>query len=163
MMVAEKLERLARFLPGVAGYQDRERSRDTDKAVRLRLADALSQLKHEIEAEQERRANTHKLEGLDELGRLGAKLDRLRNEVTYAARGYRSFFDSRKLTQEMLEQLYDFDLNLFAATDSLHAAVRALSTAGDQEAASSAARTVDQQIDHFGRTFADRCEILSAG
>lgn len=33
MTLAEQLERLARIVPGVAGYQDRERARDADKAV----------------------------------------------------------------------------------------------------------------------------------
>src|SRR5260370_4089047 len=35
--VASRLERLVRFVPGVAGDQDREHSRATDKQVRMRL------------------------------------------------------------------------------------------------------------------------------
>src|SRR5258707_13924834 len=35
--VASRLERLVRFVPGVAGYQDRENSRATDKQVPMRL------------------------------------------------------------------------------------------------------------------------------
>ena len=38
---AEWLERLARVIPGVTRYQDREGLRETDKQVRVLLADRL--------------------------------------------------------------------------------------------------------------------------
>ena len=44
MTTAAKLERLVRILPGVAGYQDRERARETDKQLRMRLGDELKRL-----------------------------------------------------------------------------------------------------------------------
>ena len=49
MSVAQKLEQLVRVLPGVAGYQDQETSRDTDQALRQRLAGELERLKHSLE------------------------------------------------------------------------------------------------------------------
>ena len=42
--VASQLERLARFVPGVAGYQDRENARATDKELRMRLVQELRRL-----------------------------------------------------------------------------------------------------------------------
>ena len=42
--VAKRLERLVRFVPGVAGYQDRENARATDKQVRMRLVDEIPRL-----------------------------------------------------------------------------------------------------------------------
>ena len=42
--VASRLERLVRFVPGVAGYQDREHSRATDKQVRMRLVQEIRRL-----------------------------------------------------------------------------------------------------------------------
>jgi hypothetical protein len=57
MSVADKLEKLARLVPGVAGYQDAEKARTTDKMVRLRLTEAIEGLKREVEAEQRRSVN----------------------------------------------------------------------------------------------------------
>ena len=38
MNLADKLDQLARIIPGLSGYLDREACRDTDKTIRLRLA-----------------------------------------------------------------------------------------------------------------------------
>ncbi len=46
MSLSEKVVRLARMVPGVSGYQDKESSRDTDKNIRLRVATELEQLKY---------------------------------------------------------------------------------------------------------------------
>lgn len=47
MGLAEKLERLIRIVPGVRGYQDNESARQTDKAVRMKLASELGSIKLE--------------------------------------------------------------------------------------------------------------------
>ena len=49
MDLADRLTLLARKVPGVAGYQDLESSRDTDKLVRLRLADSLDEVSRLLE------------------------------------------------------------------------------------------------------------------
>ena len=54
MSFSRKLERLARIVPGVAGYQDKETSRDTDKTIRLRLASELEQVKRGLEGDKRR-------------------------------------------------------------------------------------------------------------
>ena len=56
--VAKRLERLVRFVPGVAGYQDRENSRATDKQVRMRLAGEIQRLIQSLEEDKERVAGT---------------------------------------------------------------------------------------------------------
>src|SRR5260370_28019911 len=52
--VASRLERLVRFVPGVAGYQDRENSRATDKQVRMRLVQEIGRVIHGLDDDKER-------------------------------------------------------------------------------------------------------------
>src|SRR5260370_19420526 len=54
--VASRLERLVRFVPGVAGYQDREHSRATDKQVRMRLVQEIRRLIQGLDDDKERLA-----------------------------------------------------------------------------------------------------------
>jgi hypothetical protein len=163
MSVAEKLEKLARLVPGVTGYQDKEKARATDQTVRLRLTEAIEGLKREVEAEERRLTEAHALDSLAGLGRLTAKLDKLANQVRYASRGYRGFFDTWKLTQAKLEKLYDFDLGLFHEVDSLRSEVSKLRVAQNEEAVYAAAiGAVDQALDRFEAAFARRSEILIA-
>ena len=83
-------------------------------------------IKRDVEAEQRRLTEAHALQRLAELGRLTSKLDKVINQVTYASRGYRGFFDTYKLTQAKLDKLYEFDLGLFAAVDSARAEIETL-------------------------------------
>lgn len=128
MSLAEKLEKLARYLPGVAGYQDQESSRDTDKLVRTRLAEDLMRIARGLDEDKRVLAGRHHFAPLPELERLGSKLSALANTIMYASRGYRAFLDLHKLTQEKLDRLYAFDIELFddvAAIDTAAAGVRA--------------------------------------
>jgi len=163
MSVAEKLEKIARLVPGVAGYQDKEKSRVTDKTVRARLCERLADLKRAVEAEQRRLTEAKALDQLGSLGRLSAKLDKLTNEVRFASRGYRGFFDTYKLTQEKLERLYDFDLKLFDEVARLQGQVEILQSGrGDPAAFSAAVQALDGGLDAFEATLSGRSEILLA-
>ena len=154
MSVAEKLQELARRIPGVAGYLDKEKSRATDHAIRMCLAEALEGLKRTVEAEQQRLTEAHALDGLDELGRLTSKLDKVSNEVRYANRGYRGFFDNYKLTQEKLDQLYDFDLNMLNEVEAIRLALEKLSTVSE------AVGSMDAALDRFEVVFSRRTKVL---
>ncbi len=126
MSLAEKLEKLARHLPGVAGYQDQESSRDTDKLVRTRLAEELTRIARGLDEDKRVLAGRHHFAPLPELERLGSKVSALANTITYASRGYRAFLDLHKLTQEKLDRLYAFDIELFDDVESIAAAAGAV-------------------------------------
>jgi hypothetical protein len=121
MSIAAKLEKLARYLPGVAGYQDQESSRDTDKLVRTRLAEDLTRISRGLDENKRVLAGRHHFAPLPELERLGSKISALANTITYASRGYRAFLDLHKITQEKLDRLYAFDLELFHDVETIAA------------------------------------------
>jgi hypothetical protein len=161
MGLAQKLERLVRIVPGVAGYQDKETARDTDKTVRLRLAEELQRIKGDLEEDKRQLVEKHDLSLLPTLDRLASKLDKLGNLIEYASRGYRGFFDTDKLDQKKLDQLYTFDLRLFDELDSIKAGVKMVPDShGDPIALKRATEQLDQALDRLERIFSTRHDIL---
>ncbi len=161
MSLVEKLERLARLVPGVAGYQDKETSRDTDKSIRLRLASALEEIKRELEEDKRQLMKRKELSLLPTLDRLASKLDKLGNTVKYASRGYRGVFDTYKLGQQKLEQLYAFDLGLLERVESLKTQAEEIRGAhGDAAALEKVSENLGRSLDQFEKVFATRQDML---
>jgi hypothetical protein len=162
--VAERLEALGRLVPGVAGYLDRERSRDTDKAVRDRLAAGLAGVKRDLEHDQRTLAEARALADLPALDRLASVLDRLARAVAHAARGYRGLFDQDRISEARLARLYDFDLGLFTELESVRAAARAVREAlGDRSQLGRAMAAMQQTLDRFERLFSRRDALAADG
>lgn len=161
MPFAKQRERLVRILPGVAGYQDRESARDTDKAVRLRVAAEMGLLKWDLEEEKEDWIERKDLFLLPALDGITSKLDKLENMTRFAARGYRAFFDPDSAGQETLALLYAFDLALFDEVESIREEVRQLGQLGaDTDRLKAAIKKLNRSLDEFEKTFSARQEIL---
>jgi hypothetical protein len=161
MKFSEMLEKLARIVPGVSGYQDKEATRDTDKTIRLRLADGLEELKRDLENEKRHYMETKDLSPLPELDRLASKLDKLGNLLKFAGRGYRGFFDTNKHDQEKLDQLYTFDLGLFDQLKSFKQQLKKIQDSRkDAAGLKEATQKLHQAFDRFEKEFKQRQEIL---
>lgn len=160
MEIQERLKLLARRIPGVAGYQDQESSRDTDKLVRLRLADTLDGAARSLEEIKRGYVERKLLTQLPQLESLSSKLNRTANEIRYASRGYRGFFDRDRVDQRKLDRLYQFDLDLVDEVEK----IRALSVnLGESEESSlgTACTALSREIDSLGALFASRQHILN--
>ncbi len=146
----------------MAGYQDRERSRDTDKAVRVKLGAELDSVKRDLERDMRALADAKDLAALPALDRLAGKLDKLRSTIEYAARGYRPVFDTWKLDQARLERLYAFDLGLLDEIPALCRAVAKIHEArADAARLRNAVDEMDQGLDRFETTFSRRQSLLT--
>ncbi|HEX9880574.1 MAG TPA: hypothetical protein VGB25_10300 [Candidatus Binatia bacterium] len=164
MSLAEKVERLARIVPGVAGYQDKEKSRESDKNIRLHLSAELDGLKRELEGDKRRIMNGKDLSLLPALDSLTAKLDKLSNTVKYASRGYRAVFDEHKVDLVKLDALCNFDLRLVDEVGTLKAqAARLRDAHGRGAVQQQVMETLADALDEFERTFATRQNIIAAG
>ena len=163
MSLSEKVERLARMVPGVSGYQDKESSRDTDKNIRLRVATELEQLKRDLEDDKRQLMDKKDLSLLPALDRVASQLDKLANTVKYASRGYRGVFDSNKLEVKKLEQLCTFDLQLMDEMATLKTqAKHAQDSHGDKTALKQAIEDLSCALDGFEKTFSTRQDVLMA-
>jgi hypothetical protein len=161
--VAKRLERLVRFVPGVAGYQDREDARATDKQVRMRLVADLRQLIQALEEDKERVAASADLSALPRLDRLASRLERLGRTVEFAGRGYAGLFDLHTVDGDTLAQLYAFDLGLFDALSAVRAKAEAVRAAlPDPAALRSAAEHMRDALDDFAELFDQRRRIVDA-
>jgi len=101
--VAALLEKLTRIIPGIAGYQDREKRRDADKAVRMKAATEISRcrdLLSEAMNDLSRSGGLRNLRVIGNLERLVTKLDRIEDEMRYAPSGYAGWFDRESITLE---------------------------------------------------------------
>ena len=120
--VAELLEKLTRIIPGIAGYQDREKRRDADKTVRTKAATEISRcrdLLSEAMNDLSRSGGLRNLRVIGNLERLVTKFDRIEDEMRYAPSGYAGWFDREGITLEDLERLYEYDLGLLSAAETL--------------------------------------------
>ena len=116
------LERLLRTVPGFKGYYNRELRRDADKVQRMFLVAKLRGSRdklQEIVRGISRQGRLDLLTGYDDLLRL---LDRVTNQIEYAARGYSGFFDLVKIKENDLDAIYSHDLSMVeeAAAFSKH-------------------------------------------
>jgi hypothetical protein len=163
MSIAEKLERLARIIPGVAGYQDKETSRETDKTIRLRLTAELEQIKRDLEDDKRRLMVKKNLALLPVLDGVASKLDKLGNLVKYAGRGYRGIFDTYKLDQKKLDQLYTFDLGLLDGLEAIKIQVRQVRDShGDPVVMQKTIDELGRSLDQLEKTVSTRQNILIA-
>ena len=161
--VANRLERLGRFVPGVAGYQDREAARATDKQVRMRLVGDLRRLIRVLEEDEERIAASGDLSALPRLDRLAGRLERVSRTVEFAGRGYSGLFALHTVDGDTLAQLYAFDLGLFDALSAVRAKAEAVRAAlPDAEALRTAAEHMREALDDFGELFDQRRRIVDA-
>ncbi|MGD0886808.1 MAG: hypothetical protein ABSA46_18360 [Thermodesulfovibrionales bacterium] len=159
----EKLERLARIVPGIAGYQDREKSRDTDKAVRIKLSRDLEQIKLRIEGDKRKLMEKNDLSPLTALDRIASKLDKTIDLVKYASRGYSGIFDISRVGQNKLNKLYAFDLGLFDNMKLIEAAAGVLrDSSGDMASLKNAIQKLEETVDCFEKNFLTRQDLLSA-
>lgn len=161
MGFVENLKKLARIVPGVAGYQDREASGDTDKLVRLKLSAEIEVLKLETEEEKRRWMEVDDFSLLPALDSVASKLDKTANLIKYAERGYTGLFDNNRVDQDKLDKLYSFDLSLFDEIEILKVAMQGLrGSSSDASAAREEVRKMDKAIEGFGRKFSTRRDLL---
>ena len=160
--VASQLERLARFVPGVAGYQDRENARATDKELRMRLVQELRRLVQVLDDHKARLAEARDFSALPRLDRLAGRLERMGRTVEFASRGYTGLFDLHAVDVEVLDQLYAFDLGLFEALSVVRARVEAV-RAVDPTGLVASAIHMGEALDDVEQLWDQRQRIVDAG
>ena len=160
--VSSQLERLARFIPGVAGYQDREKARATDKELRMRLVQELRRLVHVLDDHKARLAEARDFSALPRLDRLAGRLERLGRTVEFASRGYTGLFDLHRVDAAVLDQLYAFDLGLFEALSVVRARAEAVRAADAAELVG-AVLHMGEALDDFEELWDQRQRVVDAG
>lgn len=143
------IEKLAAQLPGIQGYLDVQARRDSDAILRdhivrrteaeiLRISDVQTQMTANLQ-----------LDGLDDIERAITRLRTFSDAVRTAAHGYSGIFSAIKIGPTQLEQIYQHDLTLLSALDSLTASVDHLVSQPSAEAIQSLQAVSAQLVSAF--------------
>ena len=114
------LQRMRAHVPGFGGYCEREERREADKLLRDFGASRLERIGRDL---QESIAKAS-LEEIGELRDLVLAVEKLRNELRFADRGYSGFFAEAKLDSDAaLDALYAQDERIVAQIDEIAAQI----------------------------------------
>jgi hypothetical protein len=154
---AEGLEHLARWIPGVGRYQDREGLRETDKRVREYLAELLADLVRMVEGAARRLTEADRLDRLSALDRVTRLLRTLADRIRFARYGFAGVFDLQKIRERELAAMHRFDVGLVEAIARLRVPVQALADVATDEAAfPPALQAAEAGLEEFERTLGER-------
>lgn len=115
-------ERLIDKIPGWSGYQRRQKRRQADKLLRETLADKLNAQRRRMDAAQKQLIRHGRLDLLSDLESAVTQLKTFADRVLFASYGYAGLFDTIKIGEAELQQLYDFDEALFDYVERLDTA-----------------------------------------
>lgn len=123
------LEKLTRWIPGFAGYKDREQRRTADQILRTHLADQLAGARGHLAEAARALLASGALDGVAEIDRVGGRLERVTDRLRHATYGYSGFFDAVKIGTPQLDQLYDSDARLAAQVTAVRDAAAGFAAA----------------------------------
>lgn len=110
-------------IPGFKGYMEKETRRDADKLIRNALATKLEQQLGRITMLQSDLIDGGGLDFVDDVEGASVKLRTFIDRVKTAPRGYAGLFDPVHVREEQLDQLYNFDAQLFGEVDRVASAI----------------------------------------
>ena len=116
------LEQLANSIPGFQGYREKELRRDADRLQREYLASRLEESKKGLDGLAATASRAGALDAINDIETARKRLDKVAARIRYADRGYAGFFDAIKVKEDVLERVYQFDLDLVTGVDAVRAA-----------------------------------------
>lgn len=145
---AEGLERLARLIPGLGSYQDKENLREWDKRIRETLVDRLDGARGGVEKAIDRFQREGCLANLDRLGRLERKIHHAADTIRFSSRGYSGVFDAVKIDEDKLERLCAWDISLTESLSALESAIEGLKGVS-HDMLGNALQSLEENLDGF--------------
>lgn len=155
------LEKIVYHIPGYAGYQKRERRRETDHLYRMYLVDKLRAIKRGFDEVSTKITDMGNLDLLKPVDRIYKKLEKVTDKVRFADHGYKGFFDVVSVDFPELEKLYNFDLSLNQDIIALKEKVDILTKALDSDTLLPHLEGFMKSIDEFNEKIASRDECIT--
>lgn len=113
------IEKVLAGVPGIKGYKEKELRRETDKAVRQTVARQLEDLKAQLDGIQEEALGSGMLGILDDIEKVGRKLQLLIDRIRTASYGYAPLFDLVKVKETQLDALIQYDQGLLSGVERI--------------------------------------------
>ncbi|MGQ9585365.1 MAG: hypothetical protein ACUVXG_08190 [Anaerolineae bacterium] len=128
------LDELVAKIPGFRGYKEREIRRDADRLIRQHVSRLLEEQRKRLSEIQAQLVEAGRIDLLDDLERLGTRVQGVINKLKTAAYGYAGLFDAVKVNEEQLDALYRFDQGLLDLVAEIRDALDSLAEAVESEA-----------------------------
>ncbi len=158
----DPITKLASYVPGFSGYVERENRRAADKLVRDTVARRFDELWKRLSDLQSELTTADKIQWVDDMEKAGIQLRTFIDKIRTAPRGYAGFFDSVKINQPELEQLYNFDLAFFDLGDQIgHALDNVEASLADDAALPAAVRNLTTLSRQAVTTYNKRTEAFT--
>ena len=152
-------ERAASHLPGYRGFKDKEVRREADKIQRVYVAELLEQSRAALDEVQLDLTRQGKLDVLALIDTVNRKLRTIRDRIQFADYGYAGLFDATKVDEEMLDQLYQFDIQLQEEAGGIKELAQAIKA--DNPSLRSDIDLVEQRIDSLNSHFGEREHLIT--
>lgn len=156
-------ERILAWLPGFRGYKEKELRRESDRLVRNRLYQKLSEAKSDLKTVFQKLSDRRSFEVLTDMDRLVTKFDRVAEKVNHASYGYAGFFDAVKVEEEALDRMIDFDNQMISSVENIASEVNSFKSEVDRQKfdkAKERVQDITESLEAFEEAFDKRGEVI---
>ncbi len=127
------LEKAIRIIPGYKGYKGKEERRDNDHLFRMMLVGRLDELRKTVNNVISRLKGPAAFTIANGIDSIIKKLEKVQDEIRFADRGYRGWFDMHKVREGELDKLYEFDVNLNTDMEDIETAFMNMKSASSED------------------------------
>jgi len=155
------IEKGVSWIPGYKGYKEKEMRRAVDKQVRDSLAKKLDARARKLTALQQKLLSSGGLEWMDDIEKLVARLQTVRDRIKTASYGYAPFFDLTKVKEDDLDRMIQFDQELGQQLGAVDAAIAGVEVAiKANEGIGDEIEAADATLVALGETFSRREAVI---
>jgi hypothetical protein len=152
-------EKMAEHIPGYKGYKEKELRREADKTQRLYVAERLDAVLGTLDTLKLDLVNRGDLQKLGYIDVTARKLRTVTDKIRFADYGFAGLFDTDKVDEPILDQLYQFDNALVTGVGEIETLAGALNA--DSPTLKSDIALLEDKIEALGTQFAGREQLIT--
>jgi hypothetical protein len=154
-------KKLLSYVPGFNGYVERTNRRAADKLLRDQVALKYSELAGRTSRMQKDITDAGQIDFLDDIDSVGLKLRTFTDRIKNASYGYSGFFDTVKINEKELAQIYAFDAAFFELGDQISSGLDNVEATIGSDGLKAAIRAVSDLARQAGETYDHRYQIIT--
>jgi hypothetical protein len=154
-------QKLLSYIPGFKGYVERSQRRAADKLLRNQVALKYSELASRASNLQKDLVDAGQLDFLDDVDAIGLKLRTFCDRIKNASYGYSGFFDTVKINEKELAQVYTFDAAFFELANQISSGMDNIEAGIGGDGLKSAIRAVNDLARQVGKTYDRRYQVIT--
>ncbi|UCC76152.1 MAG: hypothetical protein JSW37_11635 [Anaerolineales bacterium] len=155
-----KLEEMAKDLPGYKGYKDKEVRRQADKLIRMKVARGFEEQRGRLNSIAMQLADAGRLRVLLTVDRSLMRLQFLIDRLKTASYGYAGLFDAIKVKEAELDALYEYDAALLDDVEKVRMLIDAVDAAEDDDQLTKAGNELLAALEEINETFSKRQDVI---